>query len=343
MKNGLSRRTHRTLLIAIALLSTINFQLSTAFAQGTAFTYQGRLNENGVPVNRTYDLIFRPFNVLTGGTQLTFPLLRTVAVSNGLFTTTLDFGAGIFNGDPLWLQVEISTNGFNGIVATLSPRQPFTPSPYAIFAASAALANGQVDTPQLAGGAVTSGKVADGTLQPADLNLGSFSTTFWKVGGNAGTSSDFIGTTDDQPFDVRVNNVRVMRYRLGTDATGFWNNAPNVIGGSPGNLALITVVGATIAGGGGNSAFDGSSVSNKVTANFGTVGGGRDNTVSGFGGTVPGGHANVAAGLDSFAAGNYASANHDFSFVWSGSDGAVTRVILKNHFRIEQMEAVLAG
>jgi hypothetical protein len=363
-------KTNRIIALALLGLSTLNGQLSTLSAQGTAFTYQGRLTDNGVPINCAYDLVFRPFNVPTGGTQLAFPNLRTVTITNGLFTTMLDFGSTIFNGDPLWLQIEISTNGFSGIVATLTPRQPLTPTPYATFAAS--LANGAVDSPQLAGGAVTaskiasnavtnakiadgavdtaqlagaavtSGKVADGTLQPADLNLGNFDRTFWKVGGNAGTSTDFIGTTDDQPFDVRVNNVRVMRYRFNTDPSRSVTNAPNVIGGSSINGTVTTsVVGATIAGGGGsitNDTFTGGYLEspNRVTANFGTVSGGDGNTASGEDATVgggsqniasgtfsmvPGGFENTAGGRYSFAAGSFATASHLGSFVWSdGND-----------------------
>ncbi len=162
IESSVTMKTKCIITLALLALSTLNFQLSTVFAQGTAFTYQGRLNENGVPVNRTYDLVFRPFNVPTGGSQLQIPNLRSVAISNGLFTTTLDFGSVIFNGAPLWLQIEISTNSFSGIVATLTPRQPITPAPYAIFAAT--LGNGAVDTAQLAGGAVTSAKIAAGAV-----------------------------------------------------------------------------------------------------------------------------------------------------------------------------------
>ena len=36
----------------LVLLSTINHQLSTVFAQGTAFTYQGRLNSGSGPGQR---------------------------------------------------------------------------------------------------------------------------------------------------------------------------------------------------------------------------------------------------------------------------------------------------
>src|SRR5208283_202974 len=40
--------------IALALLSTLNLQPST-FAQGTAFTYSGQLQNNGSPANGLYD------------------------------------------------------------------------------------------------------------------------------------------------------------------------------------------------------------------------------------------------------------------------------------------------
>src|SRR5258706_14944064 len=46
------------LIIALALLSTLTSQLSTAFAQGTAFTYQGRLANSGAAASGNYDLRF---------------------------------------------------------------------------------------------------------------------------------------------------------------------------------------------------------------------------------------------------------------------------------------------
>ena len=50
------RIPHSALLLA--LLSTLNSQLSTAFAQGTAFTYQGQLFDNGVAANGSYAMQF---------------------------------------------------------------------------------------------------------------------------------------------------------------------------------------------------------------------------------------------------------------------------------------------
>ena len=117
------------LLIALALSAS----LQQAEAQGTAFTYQGRLNSSGSPVNGSYDLTFALFSVSSGAGQVGNTVTNTATVvSNGLFTATLDFGAN-FSGADRWLEIGVRTNG-GGSFATLSPRQKFTPTPYAIFA-----------------------------------------------------------------------------------------------------------------------------------------------------------------------------------------------------------------
>src|ERR1017187_8010911 len=68
-------------------------------AQGTAFTYNGKLNAGGGPANGSYDLSFTLFPASSGGPQAAAPATNTAtAVSNGLFTVTLDFGTGVFNG-----------------------------------------------------------------------------------------------------------------------------------------------------------------------------------------------------------------------------------------------------
>ncbi len=105
-----------------------------AFAQSTAFTYQGRLSAGDSPANGTYDLAFALFDEASTGTQQGAWLTNSaVVVSNGLFTTTLDFGAQPWNGQPLWLQVLVRASG-NGAFTPLNPRQPVTPTPYAISA-----------------------------------------------------------------------------------------------------------------------------------------------------------------------------------------------------------------
>ena len=110
--------------------------MTIAEAQGTAFTYQGRLNNNGAPANGSYDVAFTLYAVNSGGTAITNPKTNSaVAVTNGLFTTTVDFGA-VFTGNGQWLELAVSTNGANAFI-TLVPRQQLTPVPYAIYAENA--------------------------------------------------------------------------------------------------------------------------------------------------------------------------------------------------------------
>jgi hypothetical protein len=66
---------------------------NVALAQSTAFTYQGRLEEAGVPANGAYDIRFRLFNDDLAGVQFGSTLCRDdVDVVNGLFSVELDFG-----------------------------------------------------------------------------------------------------------------------------------------------------------------------------------------------------------------------------------------------------------
>ncbi len=116
----------------LALLSTFNLQLSTAFAQGAAFTYQGRLNAGGSPANGTYNLTFLLFDPL--GEAIAGPVTNNaVVVTNGLFTVLVDFGPGVFTGQTCWLEIGVETNGADNF-STLGPRQQITPTPYAILA-----------------------------------------------------------------------------------------------------------------------------------------------------------------------------------------------------------------
>jgi photosystem II stability/assembly factor-like uncharacterized protein len=125
--------------LIFTLLCAFNSPLSTAFAQSTAFTYQGSLSDNGGPATGSYNLQFSLWNAANGPTQVGGTLTTApTAVSNGRFTVTLDFG-NQFSGGNLWLQIAVATNG-SAVFTTLSPRQALTPTPYAIYSATAATA-----------------------------------------------------------------------------------------------------------------------------------------------------------------------------------------------------------
>ena len=81
----------------------------------------------------------------------------------------------------------------------------------------------------------------------ADLLDGLDSTAFWKLAGNAGTTAgaNFVGTTDNQPLELKVNGIRALRLE---PASG----TPNVVGGAPDNSVAGTV-GTFIGGGSANT------------------------------------------------------------------------------------------
>ena len=112
-----------------------------AVAQNTAFTYQGRLNDNGSLATGSFDLRFAIFDGAATSNQIGSTLIQSaVATTNGIFTAVLDFGPGVFSGSSRWLEIGVRTNGGN-VFTTLNPRQALLPSPYAIYSSSAATAN----------------------------------------------------------------------------------------------------------------------------------------------------------------------------------------------------------
>lgn len=305
-------RLQFNLLNLLVLLAVVLFWSSLASAQGTAFTYQGRLEDNGVPANNSYDFHFLVFDAENAGIQQGVTLLRAgVAVSNGLFTTTLDFGADTFNGSARWLEIQVSPANLSDFI-TLTPRQALTPTPYALYASNASTAASATSVSWLALTGVPGGLadgVDDNTLYSAGDGLSlvgtifSLDTTFadaryWKLTGNAGTTPDvnFLGTTDNQALELKVNNARALRLEPAADS-------PNVIGGFGGNYAAAGISGATI-GGGGHEHLNGTNV---VRASYGTIGGGLGNSLDALRGVVAGGaynfirsnatHSVIAGGL----------------------------------------------
>src|ERR1035438_7436891 len=130
-------KTRLMILIGFAVVLTLG---GGVYAQGTAFTYQGRLNSSGNPASGNYDFRFKLFVDSFGNTQAGSTVLTNgIPVTNGLFTVAIDFGAGMFTGTSYWLEVGVRTNGAGGYTS-LAPLQALTPSPYAIFATGASSA-----------------------------------------------------------------------------------------------------------------------------------------------------------------------------------------------------------
>ena len=165
MKDFLSNRIG-AMAFALGIFSILNINLQSVRAQGAAFTYQGRLADQGVSASGIYDVRFTIYDLATNGTSVVGPLTNSAAVvSNGLFTVALDFGSDVFDGSDRWLEIAIRTNGDAGNFTALSPRQQITSTPYAIRSANAGSANsvlasnisGAISLAQLPAAIVTNG------------------------------------------------------------------------------------------------------------------------------------------------------------------------------------------
>ncbi len=101
------------------------------------FTYQGRLVDGNALANGNYELRFRLFDQLAAGNQVNSDVSQaSVAVTNGLFTVQLDFGAGAFDGAGRWLELAARPAGSIEALSVFDPRQPVTAVPYALYALS---------------------------------------------------------------------------------------------------------------------------------------------------------------------------------------------------------------
>jgi hypothetical protein len=134
------------------------------------------------------------------------------------------------------------------------------------------------------------------------------SSNGWSLTGNSGTTvgTNFLGTTDNNALDIRVNNARVMRYLPAVENSNA-DTSPDVLGGDAGNTVGTAVQGATIAGGGETQ---GETIEpNSVQADFGTIGGGFANTVvGGLGVSQDGALATIAGGSKNIAGNNTGAA-----------------------------------
>ena len=64
-----SKLASSPLAMTAAVLLTLGFLPAMSFAQGTAFTYQGRLNDGANPANGRFDVRVALYDALTVGVQ----------------------------------------------------------------------------------------------------------------------------------------------------------------------------------------------------------------------------------------------------------------------------------
>ncbi len=274
------------LALAIALLVAPAVQGSSPAAPlaasplGTAFTYQGRLLQGGAPATGSFGITFKLYDALSGGGQIGSTLSQTVPVTNGLFTTPLDFGAGAFDGQARWLELAVGGT-------TLTPRQPLTPTPYAL-ALPGLRTQDKPTSPNVLGGYI--GNTVTNGVTGATI-------------GGGGAASYLNRVTDDYGTVSGGRNDRA-----GDDAASASDQAYATVGGGQSNVASHSY--ATAGGGWNNKAiYDfatvGGGAGNTASGNVATVAGGTNNGASGGGAAVGGGDSNTASQLHTVVSGGF--------------------------------------
>src|SRR6266851_2379912 len=135
---SITRQVRHFLVVALLLMSS-----AMASAQTTMFTYQGRLNDSGNAANGVVDMQFKLYDAADPSVSAQIGSTITnsnVAVTNGIFTVRLDFGASALPGANRFIEVgvrRISSDPYT----VLAPRQQVTSAPYAIRSANAVVAD----------------------------------------------------------------------------------------------------------------------------------------------------------------------------------------------------------
>jgi len=140
---------------------------------GTAFTYQGRLRLEGLPLNQACDLQFSLWTAAEGGSQVGTPVTAAnVLPSGGEFAAELDFGAVAFAGEARFLEVAVRCPAGGGSYVTLAPRQPLLAAPYALYAPASGESATTLSAPWTGLGGMPAG-FADGVDNDTQYTAGS--------------------------------------------------------------------------------------------------------------------------------------------------------------------------
>ena len=198
---------------ALGVLATLALTTAAA-AQSTAFTYQGRLKNGSQLASGLHDFRFRLFDAASAGNQVgTTQCVDNILVTEGLFTSTIDFGQQFASPSPRFLEIEVRADtgldcsNIGGFVV-LAPRQALTAAPLASHARSAFSLDAADGSPQPAVFVDNAGKVGIGTTTPqANLDVrtadqgvriqgasaGVNNTAYLTFANGAGTDLGYIG------------------------------------------------------------------------------------------------------------------------------------------------------
>lgn len=185
---------------------------------GTAINYLGRLSSAGEPAKGDFDFRFTLYTSAGGGTIVAGPLsVSGLGVTNGVFAVSLDFGPTAFDGQARYLELAVRPAGSLEDLTVLSPRQPLSPTPYALVASTvpnhaitqAKLAPGAVGANQISAGAISGDKLTSGTVGAEHLRPGTAAANL-QAEGQSGVASGGLVLSAFDP-NVPLENAGYVR------------------------------------------------------------------------------------------------------------------------------------
>lgn len=196
-----SRNVLMMLILGLNMIVCV-VQNSQADSMGTAFTYQGRFIDSNSPAVGSYDFEYKLYDALTGGTQLGNAIYKdNLDVVDGYFTTGLDFGTGVFDGEARWLEIGVRPGDATGSYTTLNPRQELTPIPYAMYVERC----GWVDDGTVVRLDTATDKVGIGSSSPtADLHVTGLNDDIFKITDTYNNNELRIGTDAQMTGFLRI-------------------------------------------------------------------------------------------------------------------------------------------
>jgi hypothetical protein len=211
--------------LLLACSVALFFFAGEARAQTSAFTFQGRLNDSGVPANGNYDLELKLFDTPAAGTgtQIGSTIdLPGVKVTSGVFTVQLDFTAAAFSGGDRFVEVGVTPAGSGAPFTVLDPRQPITPTPYALFSLNAAMAPGNFN---IAGNGTLLGTLSVGQATP---NTYPFSVVGKTGTGENQAAASFSNDSPDTGVTIKNSTPDGAAWTLFSSGTGSILDPPPV-------------------------------------------------------------------------------------------------------------------
>ncbi|MBN2589669.1 MAG: hypothetical protein JXA96_07395 [Sedimentisphaerales bacterium] len=191
------------------------------------FQYQGLLLEQGVPVYGNYDLEFTLYDTPNDINLVTFPIIiKDVNVIDGHYNVELDFGTGIFDGKPRWLEIWSKSAGSIDSYIMAGQREKLSPIPYALYSYNSegsTTGSGSRNSLDAADGDPTDavyvddiGRVGIGTTTPTEM-------------------LDIFGTVQMSGFKMNTGASKGYVLTTNSSGTGTWQSLPSTSSGFTGN------------------------------------------------------------------------------------------------------------